>query len=298
MKSEETAGAPAIVVTGVSSGIGHGIAHVLVHNGFRVFGSVRRHEDAQRLSRELGGAFTPLLFDVTDAAAVEKGAAQVRDALNGGRLAGLVNNAGIAVPGPLLELTGDDLRKQIEVNLLSVMTVTRAFFPLLRLSADGGADGSPRIVNISSVAGRLALPFLGGYAAAKHGLEGLSDSLRRELMLFGIDVVLIDPGTVATAIWEKADALDLSPFEKSPYRKAMLGFRDAMVSSGRRGSPPERVGVLVLRALRTKRPRARYALGGGSAAAALMSRLLPTRVFDRMIAGRLGLLSGRRAGTA
>ena len=205
----------------------------------------------------------------------------------------LTDPAGIAVPGPLMELTAAELHRQIEVNLLSVVTVTRAFFPFLRLHAAKAARGATRIVNISSIAGRLALPFLGGYAAAKHGLEGLSDSLRRELLLFGIDVVLIDPGTVATAIWEKADALDLAPFAASPCRDAMTRFRDQMVSSGRRGSPPERVGRLVARAFAARRPRARYALGVGNLVAVVSRLLLPTRLMDRMIAGRLGLSPGK-----
>ncbi len=189
----------AVVVTGVSSGIGNGTARVLASHGYRVFGSVRKPGDAERLSRELGGAFTPLIFDVTDAVAVERAAAVTREALDGGRLFGLVNNAGIAVPGPLLELPVSEFRRQLEVNLVSVLTVTQAFFPLLR-PRGGEADGPARIVNISSIAGKLAMPFLGAYAAAKHGLEGLSDSLRRECMPYGVDVIVIDPGSVATAI--------------------------------------------------------------------------------------------------
>ena len=176
---------PAVVVTGVSTGIGNGTLRELVRAGYRVFGSVRKREDADRLSKEFGDAYNPLIFDVTDPGAVAKGVDEVRRALAGGRLSGLVNNAGVAVSGPLLELPLAEFRRQIEVNLVSVLAVTQAFFPLLRKASDGG--GKPaRIVNISSVAGRFAAPFLGAYAAAKHGVEGLSDSLRRECMLYGV----------------------------------------------------------------------------------------------------------------
>jgi len=284
-------GAPAVVVTGVSSGIGLGTARVLAATGCRVFGSVRKPEDAKRLSNELGGSFTPLLFDVTNEKAVKDGAAAVREKLKGEKLAALVNNAGIAVPGPLLEIPVSELRRQLEVNLVSVLSVTQAFFPLLATRKDGGARPA-RIINISSVAGRLALPFLGPYAASKHGMEGLSDSLRRECLLYGVDVIVIDPGSVATAIWEKADALDLSPFERSPYLTPMTRLRDSMVSSGRRGSSPERVGLAVLKVLQAAHPRPRVTVGSGNLLI-LMSRFLGKRTLDRMIGRTLGLSPAR-----
>ena len=288
MQDRVTGEPPAVVITGVSSGIGHGTAKVLLAHGLRVFGSVRRKEDAERLSAELGGAFTPLIFDVTDAASVTRGAEVTRQALQGRKLFGLVNNAGIAVPGPLLEMPVADLRRQLEVNLVSVLTVTQAFFPLLRKRADGG--GRPaRIVNISSVAGVFAVPFLGPYAASKHGVEGLSDSLRRECMLYGIDVIVIDPGSVATAIWDKADALDLSPYAASPYLKAMTRLRDSMGSSGRNGLPPEKVGLVVLEALTAGKPRVRYAPRSGNPMMWISRHLLGKRFMDRMFATRLGL---------
>ncbi|HUI73162.1 MAG TPA: SDR family oxidoreductase [Spirochaetia bacterium] len=280
-----------VVVTGVSSGIGNGTARVLLAHGLRVFGSVRRPEDAKRLSAEFGGKFTPLIFDVTDENAVRRGAEQTRAALGGNKLCGLVNNAGIAVPGPLLELPIAELRRQMEVNLISVLTVTQAFFPQLGRRSDGESDNA-RIVNISSIAGKLALPFLGPYAAAKHGVEGLSDSLRRECMLYGIDVIVIDPGSVATSIWDKADALDLSPYARSPYIQSMTKLKDGMVSSGRKGSPPERVGALVMRALTDRNPKARYVMGQGNPMAWLSQRL-PKRLLDRIIAKNLGLLPAR-----
>ncbi len=283
------AAAPAVVVTGVSSGIGNGTTRVLLAHGYRVFGSVRKQDVAARLSAELGAMFTPLVFDVTDAEAVRRGAEVVRRALGGEKLAGLVNNAGIAVPGPLLEMPVSDLRHQLEVNLVSVLTVTQAFFPLLRKR--GETPGPPaRIVNISSPAGKFALPFLGPYAASKHGVEGLSDGLRRELLLYGVDVIVVDPGSVATAIWDKADAIDMAPYKSSPYLPSITRFKSMMLSTGRSGAPPEKPGALVLEALSARKPRARYHLASRNPMMRLARSVLSTRSVDRMVGKNLGLL--------
>src|SRR5512138_1897754 len=156
-----------VVVTGVSTGIGWGITKVLIERGFRVFGSVRKTQDAERLSKEFGERFVPLLFDVTDEPAVQAAARQVSERLNGETLFGLVNNAGIAIPGPLMHLATDEFRRQLEVNLVSVLIVTKAFLPLL--GADRSLRGKPgRIVNISSTGGKNGGPFLGAYSASKH----------------------------------------------------------------------------------------------------------------------------------
>jgi hypothetical protein len=289
--------APAVVITGVSTGIGNGTLHELIGAGYHVFGSVRKREDADRLSAELGNAYTPLIFDVTDPAAVARAAEVMRKALGSRKLDGLVNNAGVAVPGPLLELPISEFRRQIEVNLVSVLSVTQAFFPLLRKASDDG--GRPaRIVNISSVAGQFALPFLGPYEASKHGVEGLSDSLRRECMLYGVEVVVIDPGSVATPIWNKAEELDLSVYAHSPYREPLKRMKDSMVSSGRRGLPPERIGQLVVDVLGAKKPRARYMIGSQRVMVWMSRHLLSTRGVDRLIAKNLGLLAPRRPGQA
>jgi len=186
-----------IVVTGASTGIGKSTAKVLLDHGFMVFGSVRKEADGAGLRAEFGENFSPLIFDVTDEDAIRAGAASVADALGQNTLAGLVNNAGIAVAGPLEHVPIEQFRYQIEVNVLGVFSVTQAFLPLL--GTDRTRQGTPgRIVNISSVAGKMAAPFIGPYAASKHALEGMSASLRRELMIYGIDVVIIGPGAVAT----------------------------------------------------------------------------------------------------
>jgi len=280
---------PAVVVTGVSTGIGNGTLHELIKAGYHVFGSVRKREDAERLSKELGDSYTPLVFDVTDASAVARGADAVRQALGTDKLSGLVNSAGEQGPaGPLIDIPVDAFRKHIEVGLVSLLTVTQAFFPLLRKKSDG--NGRPaRIVNIASVAGLMAMPFGGPYVAAKHGVEGFSDSLRQECMLYGVDVVVIEPATIATSMWDKMEKKDLSIYANSPYKSAMEKMRNTMVASGRRGSPPEHVGRLVVKVLGARRPRVRYMTGKGSVNFWMMMHF-PARQVDRMIARSIGLL--------
>ncbi len=276
-----------VVVTGVSTGIGWGITKVLIEKGFRVFGSVRKTQDAERLSHEFGGAFVPLIFDVTDEAAVQAATHQVREQLNGEKLFGLVNNAGIAIPAPLIHQSTEDFRKQLEVNLVSVLIVTKAFIPLLGM--DRSLRGAPgRIINISSVGGKNANPFLGAYAASKHGLEGFSESLRRELMLYGIDVIIIGPGAVATPIWDKGEKADISPYINTDYLQAIQRMQKFMVESGRKGYPPEKVGEVVWQALTAAKPCVRYAVIPVRSFRRIIQMILPKRIVDRIIARNLG----------
>lgn len=277
-----------VVVTGVSTGIGKAAAQVLLARGFQVFGSVRKESDASSLSAELGGNFVPLLFDVTDEDGVRRAADIVGAALGNRALLCLVNNAGIAVPGPLLELEAADLRRQLEVNVVGQMIVTRAFAPLL--GADPARVGRRgRIIMISSVSGRSAAPFNGPYTASKFALEGLSDSLRRELMLLGIDVIVIEPGAIATPIWDKAEAVDMTRFAASPFAAPLATFRDYMLTIGRQGLPAERLGEGIARALTVKRPKARYLIAPNPLEYYL-TLALPTRLVDQIFARRLGLL--------
>jgi NAD(P)-dependent dehydrogenase (short-subunit alcohol dehydrogenase family) len=280
-----------VVVTGVSTGIGFGTAKVLTGAGYRVFGSVRRTADANRVAGELGPNFTPLLFDVTDEAAVAAAARAVRAALAGERVAGLVNNAGVVVPGPLLEVSIEEFRRQIEVNLVAQLSVTQAFAPLL--GTDESLRGPPgRIIMISSVAGKNASPFVGPYAASKHGLEGLSASLRRELMVYGIDVIIIGPGAIKTPIWDKADAIDLARYQNTPYYDALTRARGFVADMAKSGLAPEKVGELVLKALTHPRPRARYIIVPDRLVN-FVTRMLPARLVDREIARRLGFTKKR-----
>jgi NAD(P)-dependent dehydrogenase (short-subunit alcohol dehydrogenase family) len=275
-----------VVVTGASTGIGWGTAKVLVGKGFRVFGSVRKQADADRLQKEFGAAFVPLLFDVTNPAAVKTGADKVRELLKGEPLFGLVNNAGIAVSGPLLYLDIEDMRHQLDVNILGPMIVTQAFAPLLE--AQGGKPAG-RIVMISSVGGKNAMPFVGPYSASKFALEGFSESLRRELQLLGIDVIVIAPGAVATPIWDKADQIDITRYANTPYARQLELIRKFMLATGRKGLKPERLGRSILKALTTAKPRTRYTVTPEPFQNFIVNTL-PKRMVDRMIGGRLGLL--------
>ncbi|MGA3308803.1 MAG: SDR family NAD(P)-dependent oxidoreductase [Xanthobacteraceae bacterium] len=277
-----------VVITGTSTGIGWGTAKVLIGNGFRVFGSVRKTSDAERLEAEFGPRFVPLIFDVTDEAAVKAAAANVRSALAGETLAGLVNNAGVAVAGPQLELPIEEFRHQIDVNLVGVVITTQAFAPLLGI--DRQLKGSPgRIVNIGSVGGRIAVPFLAPYNAAKFAIEGLSESLRRELLPFGIDVIIIGPGAVATAIWSKAEELDITPYRNTPYALPLQRLRAYTQVLAKKGLPPERIGQAVMQALTAAKPKVRYAVSP-QPLQDWMARNLPKRFIDRLIGRRLGLL--------
>lgn len=276
-----------VVVTGVSTGIGWATVKVLLAEGFRVFGSVRREEDAVRLAREFGAAFTPIIFDVTDARAVRDAADEVRRVLGGETLFGLVNNAGIAVPGPLLHLKIEDFRRQLDVNLTGQLIVSQAFAPLL----DGEHAG--RIVMISSVGGKNAAPFIGPYSTTKFGLEGFSESLRRELMVFGIDVIVIAPGTIATPIWEKADAVDIAPFAGTPYAGPLAKIKKEMIVRGRKGLAPEIIGRAVHHALTAGHPKTRYTITPEPVTSFLLNAL-PKRWADRIYARMLGLTPSKR----
>jgi hypothetical protein len=281
-----------VLITGVSTGMGRAAAEHLAARGYRVFGSIRRAGDAQALKEKLGDSFTPLVFDVVDEAAVKAGLAQVAEALGGAGLDGLVNNAGMAVSGPLMYLPTEELRRQFEVNVFGVMNVTRAALPLLG-AREGHAHPPGRIVNISSVSGRLTFPFIGAYAASKHALEALSDALRRELRMWGIDVIVLQPGPVRTEIWDKAQAEDLSPYARTPYGPILEKFRELLIAEGRKGLAPDVLARLIHHALETPRPRARYAAVPSYVAGWVLPRLMPDRWLDALVGKQLGLESRR-----
>jgi NAD(P)-dependent dehydrogenase (short-subunit alcohol dehydrogenase family) len=278
-----------VVITGASTGIGWASAKRLLDRGIRELGSVRKQADADRLKAEFGANFTPLVFDVTDEAAVLAAAREVRAALNGEKLAGLVNNAGISVAGPALSVSVDDFRRQMDVNVIGPIIATQAFAPLL--GADRSLKGTPgRIVIISWVAGKNGNPFASAYCASKHAVEGFAESLRRELMLFGIDVIIVAPGPVKTPIWSKGrEATDVSRYQNSPYLPAVekaAAFIQQLESSG---LPPEQIAALVFDALTLPDPKVRYHIAPDTMRH-LLAAVLPKRTMDRIIAKRLGLM--------
>jgi NAD(P)-dependent dehydrogenase (short-subunit alcohol dehydrogenase family) len=253
-----------------------------------VFGSVRNTDDASRLQRDFGDMFVPLLFDVTDESAVRAAAARVSSMLGAETLDGLVNNAGIEVAGPLAHLTTDEFRHQLEVNLLGPFIVTKAFLPLL--GTDPSRKGAPgRIVNISSTSGRIAGPFTGAYAASKFGLEGYSDSLRRELILFGTDVIVIRPGAIVTPIWQKSDTGLTERFAETPFAEALARFEQYAAQEGANGFPAAVIGEAVCHALTAKNPKARYAVVPNRLTNWIIPRLIPTRTLDKLVARFMGI---------
>lgn len=283
-----------VVVTGASTGIGYAIAKVLGKQGIEVFGSVRKQADADRLQSDLGPSFTPLLMDVTDDKAVRAAAATVSARLAGRKLFGLVNNAGVAGGGPLLHQPIAEFRQTLEVNLIGPFTVTQAFGPLL--GADRSRTGPPgRIVQISSVGGRLAFPFLGSYVASKFALEGMSESLRRELLLYGIDVIVVGPGSVITPIFDKAQQADLAQYNNTDYAPILKGFIDFFLAEAKKGLDPDKIGQTVYTALTTRKPKLRYAVVPQRFKNWTLPMALPKRWLDRMIGKQSGLLPKRPA---
>lgn len=277
----------AVVVTGASTGIGRAAVAKAVREGAHVFPSVRKQADADSLKAEFGEAVTPLIFDVADEAAVRAGAAQVAAALGNRKLFGLLNNAGIAVAGPLLHLDTDELRKQFEINFFGVHNVTRAFADLL--GADKSRTGKPgRIVMISSVGGQNGAPFVGPYSASKFAMEGYSQSLRRELMLYGIDVIVVGPGAIATPIWDKAGEGDLTRFSNTDYAPMLKGVENYMLAQGRAGLPASDVGDLVWKCFTDPKPKTRYRILRNEFMDVTLPRWLGPRTVDGIIAKRLG----------
>ncbi|GAB4330142.1 MAG: SDR family oxidoreductase [Dehalococcoidia bacterium] len=288
-------GPPAVVITGASTGIGEACARRLDRIGYRVFAGVRSPEAAARLREGASERLTPLMLDVTDAGSIARAADTVREHVDDRGLRGLVNNAGIAVPGPLEYLPIDDLRQQLEVNVVGQVAVTQAFLPLLR--RDRG-----RIINMGSISGILAAPFIGAYAASKSALEAISDALRVELRPWGIHVVLIEPGAIATPIWEKGQsrADDLAgrlPAEAmGRYGDAIAAVRRFAREADARGLPPEAVAKVVSQAVRATRPKARYLVGNDARLQKAVARLLPDRVRDRVLMTYLNLPGRASAG--
>lgn len=276
------------VVTGVSTGIGRAIAKALIDAGWRVFGSVRKEKDAADASAALGPNFTPLLFDVTDDAAIRREAARVDAMLGGKTLDALINNAGVAVAGPIGYLDLDDLKRQMDINVYGPIRVTQAFLPML--GADHSRAGAPgRIINMSSVAGKFASPFMSPYAMSKHALEALSESLRRELVRHGVDVVIIGPGAIRTPIWAKAEELDIDRYKNTEYFEDLGRLKNAMQTFGDEGLEAEEVGKLALDILTAARPKTRYAILRNKFAMWTLPNLMPKRMVDKAVAKRFGM---------
>lgn len=265
----------AVLTTGASKGIGFAAARYLADRGYRSLGTVRTEEDAALL-HEAG--IEPVLMDVTDSASVARAAGEVERMLAGEPLRALVNNAGILAAGPIELADLQDARAVFDVNFFGALEVTQRFLPMLRASRG-------RVINMSSLSGRFAFPFVGVYAATKHALEAASEALRRELIHTGVDVILIEPGSIQTPIWDNLEALDMRRFQDTEYERLMPVVRELAVRGGRSGLPVEHVSRAVYRAVSARRPPARIPVVE-SRPRWFLQRLVPARAWDRLI-GRL-----------
>ena len=278
-----------VLVTGASTGIGYSAVEHLIRSGYGVFGSVRKQEDATRLQSDFGDNFTPLIFDVTDEQAVLDSVETVKSKMGpGDQLVSIVNNSGIALGGPIQFLPTDIYRKQFEVNLFGVVNVTRSYLELL--GAKKGASHRGRVVMISSVSGKRSYPFVSPYTASKHALEAFSDSLRREMMLYGVKVVIIEPGPIKTPIWDKTPSVEDNPFLGTDYESSLRKFYGQMVTKGKHeGLPVGKVGKLIEKVITIKNPKTRYVITGRKWLDFILPGILPDRMLDRLFAKFLGI---------
>ena len=282
----------AVLVTGTSTGIGHACVARLIAEGYRVFAGVRRAEDGERLAAEFPERLHWLELDITEPGEIAAAVEQVSSSVGEHGLLGLVNNAGVAIGGPLEYVPAALLRRQLEVNVVGLHAVTVAFLPLIR-------RGHGRIVHIGSISGKIASPFIGPYTASKHAVEGLTDSLRLELAPEGIHVAVIEPGQVRTPIWEKGVAAFSDVSERFPpealsrYGLRLRVFRWLLERAPRVAVPPELVADRVVHALTSSEPRTRYVVGSDARLRLWLTRLLPDRVMDAIVLGALEKIERR-----
>ena len=285
--NEMSAPSQAVLVTGAGKGIGEATTERLAGLGMQVFAGVRSPADADRWRAHASGRVHPLRLEVTDDACIADATAELRAVLGAKSLIGVVNNAGIAVAGPLEFLPIRELRRQLDVNVIGQIAVTQAMLPLLRQSRG-------RVINIGSIAGRSALPLTGAYAASKFALEALTDALRVELIPAGIDVIIIEPGVIATPIWDTSlklgdDLLADMPPQAFEYYGRVIEAVKKRASRGINGLPPSAVADVVVDALTARRPKTRYLVGRDARLRAVFQKL-PDRMRDRIIARRLAKL--------
>ncbi len=267
-----------IVITGVSTGIGHELCRQFLDKGYRVFGSVRKSADVDKLSKDFGSNFTPLLFDVTDYDAIDKAVTQVERQVGADGIAGLINNAGIAVGGPALHVDIKDFEYQFQVNVFGLIKCIQAFAPLLG-AREEHQTAPGRIINIGSVSGKLGMPFVGPYVGSKFAVEGLSHSFRRELLLYGIDVIVIGPGPVKTPIWQKS--IKLEPYYDTPYGEMLKRFENGLVQKSiDRGFTPEYLSRKIVKVFEKRKPKTRYSVVPQALVNYYIPRFLPDRWLD------------------
>lgn len=275
-----------VVITGASTGIGYAAVKAFIENGDEVFGCIRSTSDASRLTNDFKTNFRALIIDVCDPNSIQKSVQEVAHHLQGKKLHALINNAGIALPGPLTEQPVEEIRKQFDVNVFGLLEVTRAFLPLLIDKSKSGQAQS-KIINISSVAGKFSPPFLGAYAATKHAVEGLSHSLRRELMVHDVDVVIVGPGNVKTPIWDKFSGEAF--YDNTPYKNAFRNFATYAINGAKKGMEANEIASLLVRISESSRPKTRYSPVAQRFANWTLPRLLSDRTVDKLVGKNLKL---------
>jgi short-subunit dehydrogenase len=261
-----------VLLTGASTGIGKAIAEILAESDFKVFATVRKEEDAENL-KKISDNILPVIMDVTNHESIVKAKENVKEALGNNHLYSIINNAGVAVGGAMERIPIDDLRKQFEVNLFGLMDTTQQFFDLLD-------NNHAKIINMGSIGGRIAQPLVGAYSASKHALEAVSDALRRELLMTNIDVIVVQPGMIATPIWDKAEEIDIEQYIGTKYEKISKNIKNIAVTGGKAGEKAEKVGKVVLNILKRKRNKSRYVVSKKPFSEVYLIRMLPDRALD------------------
>ena len=279
-----------VLVTGVSTGIGRSIAEELLKSDFIVIGSVRNKEDAKYLEEHYSDNFCSVVFDVTKKDEIDKAKIEVEKILEQKKsyLSCIINNAGIAIGGPVRYLTVDNFRKQFEVNFFGLIEVSKTFLDLLIDSNKYKMKN--KIINIGSISGKRSYPFVGPYTSSKFALEGFTDAFRRELLMHDIDVILIEPGPIRTPIWEKTPDIDNNPFIGTEFEKPLRKFTKGYLAIGQKGFPPKVIGDKVVEIMNTNHPKTRYVITPNKIKNYLMPGFLPDRIVDRMIGKMLGII--------
>ncbi len=278
-----------VVITGTSTGIGYATSKLFIEQNYHVFGSVRSDIDADRVSSELGTNFTPLIFDVTNESSVKESVKIVEKHLDGQKLSGLINNAGLGVIGTIQSLTAEQFKYQFDVNLLGVFHCCQAYLNLL--GADKSLGGKPgKIINISSISGEIGMPFMSAYNMSKFGLEGFSEGIRRELLMYGIDVVVIAPGPVKTPIWGKINKKEeIKRYDNSDYRESLSRAMRMTEKMEQVGVQPRIIAERALSIIENTKNSTRYRIDPTRMQNILL-QLFPKRIADKMIAKRMGIL--------
>jgi len=279
-----------VLVTGVSTGIGRSIAEELLQSDFFVIGSVRKKNDAKYLEDTYPDNFSSVVFDVTKKDEIINAKQEVEEILSQKKsyLSCIINNAGIAIGGPVRYLTVENFRQQFEVNFFGLIEVSKTFLDLLIDSNTHKMRN--KIINIGSISGKRSYPFVGPYTSSKFALEGFTDAFRRELLIHNIDVVLIEPGPIRTPIWSKTPEIDNNPFIDTEYEKPLRKFTKGYLAIGKKGFPPKVIGDKVVEIMNTNSPKTRYVITPNKIKNYLMPGFLPDRIVDRMIGKMLGLI--------